>query len=81
VLTLAAAEAACAAEIRVTKPPSWLRSWANLGLLSLHSHRNAWADLHMLGAGLTPPPARSATRSRSSPTRAARRPRSRRRSG
>jgi hypothetical protein len=34
---------------KVRKAPSWPRSWPNLSLLSLHSHRNAWANLHMLG--------------------------------
>ena len=29
--------------------PGWPRSWANFSLLSLYSHRNAWANLHLLG--------------------------------
>ena len=29
--------------------PSWPRSWANFSPLSLYSHRNAWANLHLLG--------------------------------
>ena len=29
--------------------PGWPRSWANLRLLELYSHRNAWANLHLLG--------------------------------
>ena len=31
------------------KTPSWPRSWANFSLLSLYSHRNAWANVHLLG--------------------------------
>ena len=31
------------------RPRSWARSWANSSLLSLCSHRNAWANLHLLG--------------------------------
>jgi hypothetical protein len=31
------------------KTPSWPRSWANFSLLELYSHRNAWANLHLLG--------------------------------
>jgi hypothetical protein len=34
---------------KVRKMPSWPRSWANFSLLSLYSHRNAWASLHLLG--------------------------------
>jgi hypothetical protein len=30
----------------VRKTPSWSRSWANFSRLQLHSHRNAWANLH-----------------------------------
>jgi hypothetical protein len=30
------------------KTPSWPRSWANLSLLYLYYHRNAWANLHLL---------------------------------
>ena len=33
----------------VRKMPSWPRSWANFSLLQLYSHRNAWANLHLLG--------------------------------
>ena len=33
----------------VSKTPSWPRSWANFSLLQLYSHRNAWANLHLLG--------------------------------
>ena len=35
--------------IQVRKTPSWPRSWANFNPLSLYSHRNAWASLHLLG--------------------------------
>ena len=31
------------------KTPSWPRSWAIFSLLELYSHRNAWANLHLLG--------------------------------
>ena len=31
------------------KTPNWLRSWANFSLLSLYSHRHAWANLYLLG--------------------------------
>ena len=35
---------------KVSKTPTrWPRSWANFSLLSLHFHRNAWANLHVLG--------------------------------
>ena len=34
---------------QVRKPPSWPRSWADLSLLSLHTRRNVWANLHLLG--------------------------------
>jgi hypothetical protein len=34
---------------QVRKTPSWPRSWANFSLLSLYSHRNTWASLHLLG--------------------------------
>jgi hypothetical protein len=34
---------------KVRKTPSWPRSWANFSLLSLYSHRNAWANLHLSG--------------------------------
>ena len=47
------AEAAEAAEAnerpQVRKTPSWPRSWASFSLLQLHSHRNAWANSHLLG--------------------------------
>jgi hypothetical protein len=33
----------------VRKTPSWPRSWANSSRFSLYSHRNAWANLHILG--------------------------------
>jgi hypothetical protein len=33
----------------VRKMPSWPRSWANFSLLQLYSHRNAWANLHLVG--------------------------------
>ena len=34
---------------QVRETPSWPRSWANFSLLPLYSHRNAWANLHLLG--------------------------------
>ena len=34
---------------KVSKAPRWPRSWANFSLLQLSSHRNAWANLHLLG--------------------------------
>jgi hypothetical protein len=34
---------------KVRKTPSWPRSWANFSPLQLCSHRNAWANLHLLG--------------------------------
>jgi hypothetical protein len=34
---------------QVRKAPSWSRSWANFNHLQLYSHRNAWANLHVLG--------------------------------
>jgi hypothetical protein len=34
---------------KVRKTPSWARSWASFSLLSLYSHRNALANLHLLG--------------------------------
>ena len=37
----------CDAQVR--KTPSWPRSWANFSLLPLCSHRNAWANLRLLG--------------------------------
>ena len=37
------------AALQVRKTPSWPRSWANFGLLELYFHRNAWANLHLLG--------------------------------
>jgi hypothetical protein len=38
---------------QVRKTPSWPRSWVNFSLLSLYSHRNAWANLHLLGQPVT----------------------------
>ena len=35
------------AQVRTT--PSWPRSWANLSLFCLYSHRNVWANSHLLG--------------------------------
>ena len=34
---------------QVRKTPSWPRSWANSSHLQLCSHRNAWANFHILG--------------------------------
>jgi ankyrin repeat protein len=34
---------------QVRKMPSWPRSWGNCSLLQLYSHRNTWANLHLLG--------------------------------
>ena len=34
---------------KVRKTPSWPRSWANSSLFPLCSHRNAWANRHLLG--------------------------------
>jgi hypothetical protein len=34
---------------QVRKTPSWPSNWASSSPLSLHSHRNAWAHLHLLG--------------------------------
>ena len=31
------------------KTPRWPRSWANFSLLQLYSHRDAWANSHILG--------------------------------
>jgi hypothetical protein len=31
------------------KMQRWPRSWANFSLLQLYSHRNVWANLHLLG--------------------------------
>ena len=31
------------------KTPSWPRSWANFSLFCLYSHRNVWANSHLLG--------------------------------
>jgi hypothetical protein len=36
-------------ETKVRKTPSWPRSWASVSLLSLYPHRNARANLHILG--------------------------------
>jgi hypothetical protein len=41
------AQASIAAQVR--KMPSRPRSWANLSLLQLYTHRNAWADSQRLG--------------------------------
>ena len=38
---------------RVRKTPSWPRSWANFRRLSLYSHRNASANLLLLGQANT----------------------------
>ena len=35
--------------LQVRKTPSWPRSWANFSPLSLYPHRNAWANVHLLG--------------------------------
>jgi hypothetical protein len=35
--------------LEVRKTPSWPRSWANFSLSLLYSHRNAWANLYILG--------------------------------
>ena len=43
----AAGDSGPAAE-KVRKTPSWPGSWANFSLLSLHSHRDSWANLHIL---------------------------------
>jgi hypothetical protein len=34
---------------QVRPTPSWPRSWANLSLVSPYPHRNARANLHLLG--------------------------------
>jgi hypothetical protein len=34
---------------KVGKTPRWPRSWANFSLLQMSSHKNAWANLHLLG--------------------------------
>jgi hypothetical protein len=40
----------CSKQVRLARnTPSWPRSWANFSLLQLYSHRNAWANLHLLG--------------------------------
>jgi hypothetical protein len=36
-------------QAKVRKTRSWPRSWANFSPLQLYSHRNAWANLHLLG--------------------------------
>jgi hypothetical protein len=36
-------------KLQVRKTPSWPRSWANFSPLSLCSHRNGRANLHILG--------------------------------
>jgi hypothetical protein len=38
---------------QVRKTPSWPRTWASFSLFYPYSHRNAWANLHLL-ANLTP---------------------------
>ena len=38
----------------VRKTPSWPRSWPNFSHLQLHFHRNALANLHILGKPNTP---------------------------
>jgi hypothetical protein len=38
-----------ATHCEVRKTPSWPRSWANFSLLQLYLHRNAWANLHIVG--------------------------------
>jgi hypothetical protein len=43
---------ACGFNLKVWEVPSWPRSWPNFSLSQLHSHRNAWANLHIL-ANLT----------------------------
>jgi hypothetical protein len=53
-LALPAAEVAGVLEsdglrAKVRKTPRRPRSWANFSLLMLYSHRNAWANLHLLG--------------------------------
>ena len=48
----------------VRKVPCRPRSWANVSLLQLHSHRNAWANSYLLGKPDTVlAPVRSAPRS------------------
>jgi hypothetical protein len=39
--------------VQVRTTPSWPRSWANFSLLSLYPHRNAWANLDILGQSNT----------------------------
>jgi hypothetical protein len=34
---------------KVRETPSWPGSWANSSPFSLYSHRNAWANVHLLG--------------------------------
>ena len=36
-------------ELKVRTMQSWPRSWANFSLLQLYSHRNAWANSHIVG--------------------------------
>jgi hypothetical protein len=43
------AEASARANIQARQTPSWPRSWANFSLFWLYSHRNTWANLHLLG--------------------------------
>jgi hypothetical protein len=33
----------------VRKTPIWPGNWSNFSVLQLYSHRNAWANLHILG--------------------------------
>jgi hypothetical protein len=54
---------------QVRKPPSWPRSWAGFSLLQLYFHRNAWANLHLLGQ-----PNALLARRPSAPTRSTRSP-------
>jgi hypothetical protein len=35
--------------LKVRRTPSWPRSWANFSLFCLYSHRNVWANSHLLG--------------------------------
>jgi ABC-type uncharacterized transport system fused permease/ATPase subunit len=47
--TVASLEAHVEQGLKVRKPPSWPRSWASFSLSPLYSHRNAWANLRLLG--------------------------------
>jgi hypothetical protein len=44
-----AGSTASASTSQVKNISSWPRSWANFSLFWLYSHRNAWANLHLLG--------------------------------